>query len=255
MPKKASTDNPHPTVNIASLAQEIAASLHKLRRWRTAEIRAVRRTFSRRLVGADAEAVINLGLRVLDGPGSASRFVAYELVCHHRAALHRLRAADLERFGRGLDSWGAVDTFACYLAGPAWRERQVADSLIYRWARSPDRWWRRTALVCTVPLNNKTRGGAGDTARTLAVCKLLVADRDDMVSKALSWALRELAKRDAAATRAFLDEYEDSLPARVIREVRNKLATGLKNPRKKPATRRHRFPAAHKARNPARLSE
>jgi 3-methyladenine DNA glycosylase AlkD len=227
--------NPHPAVNVASLAEEIAASLQKLRHSRTAEIRAARRMFSRRLTGADAEAVINLALRVLDKPGSASRFVAYELVCHHRAALGRLRAVDLRRFGRGLDSWGAVDTFACYLAGPAWRERQVADSLIYRWARSPDRWWRRTALVCTVPLNNKARGGRGDTARTLAVCRLLVADRDDMVSKALSWALRELAKRDAPAARAFLDEYADSLAARIIREVRNKLATGLKNPRKKPS--------------------
>ncbi len=106
-----------------------------------------------------------------------------------------------------------------------------------------------------MPLNNKARGGAGDTARTLAVCKLLVADRDDIVSKALSWALRELAKRDAAAARTFLDEYEDSLAARVVREVRNKLATGLKNPRKKPSTRPDRFPTAHKARSPARLSE
>ena len=51
-------------------------------------------------------------------------------------------------------------------------------------------------MVSTVSLNNNARGGKGDTTRTLNICKMLVADRDDMVVKALSWALRELAKRD-----------------------------------------------------------
>ncbi|MFY9608599.1 MAG: DNA alkylation repair protein, partial [Blastocatellia bacterium] len=63
------------------------------------------------------------------------------------------------------------------------------------------------------------------------ICGMLVEDRDDMVEKALSWALRELAKGDPGSARAFLREHESVLGARVLREVRNKLATGLKNPR------------------------
>jgi 3-methyladenine DNA glycosylase AlkD len=70
----------------------------------------------------------------------------------------------------------------------------------------------------------------GDVPRTLAVCRLLVDDQDDMVVKALSWALRELVVHDPEAVRAFLSEYEDVLAARIKREVRNKLTTGLKNP-------------------------
>jgi 3-methyladenine DNA glycosylase AlkD len=119
------------------------------------------------------------------------------------------------------------------LAGPAWREGQIADRVVHRWAASPDRWWRRTALVCTVALNNKARGGAGDGPRTVDVCQLLVADRDDMVVKALSWALRELAKRDALTARPFVDQHEKDLAARVLREVGNKMRTGLKNPKDK----------------------
>jgi 3-methyladenine DNA glycosylase AlkD len=61
----------------------------------------------------------------------------------------------------------------------------------------------------------------------------LIDDRDDMVVKALSWALRELAKRDAAAVEGFLSSNGSTLAPRVIREVRSKLRTGLKNPRKK----------------------
>jgi 3-methyladenine DNA glycosylase AlkD len=137
--------------------------------------------------------------------------VAYELVQHHKQAVASLNARCLEELGQGLDSWVAVDTFACYLAGPAWRERQVSDALIKRWARSRDRWWRRAALVSTVPLNLKARGGTGDQSRTLDICAMLVKDRDDMVVKALSWALRELAKRDPESVRGFLAEHEYEL--------------------------------------------
>lgn len=223
--------SPIETIEVEALAVEIGTRLRALPSRRTAVVRALRREYSKRLVQVPPGAVVALARRLLDQPGADSRFVAYELVHHHRAALRSLHAKELRQLGRGLDSWGAVDTFACYLAGPAWREHQVPEALIHGWARSKDRWWRRAALVSTVPLNNKTRGGQGDTARTLAVCAMLVEDRDDMVVKALSWALRELARRDPKSVRAFLAEHKDALAARVVREVRNKLTTGLKNPR------------------------
>jgi 3-methyladenine DNA glycosylase AlkD len=133
----------------------------------------------------------------------------------------------------GINSWWSVDSFARTLAGPAWLNGQVSDRLIHQWAHSQDRWWRRAALVSTVALNVRSQGGMGDVPRTLAVCRLLVDDHDDMVAKAMSWALRELVVHDPGAVREFLSEYEDVLAARVKREVRNKLATGLKNPRRK----------------------
>ena len=52
-----------------------------------------------------------------------------------------------------------------------------------------------------------------------------------MVVKAMSWALRELAKRDPSAVRAFLDTHNERIHARVRREVTNKLATGRKSGR------------------------
>jgi 3-methyladenine DNA glycosylase AlkD len=53
-----------------------------------------------------------------------------------------------------------------------------------------------------------------------------------MVEKALSWALRELGKREPAAVRDFLARHGATLGARIKREVRHKLATGLKAPRR-----------------------
>ena len=140
----------------------------------------------------------------------------------------------MEELGSGNENWWNVDAFALFLSGPAWRERQVPDAVIKRWARSPDKWWRRTAVAGTVALNNKARGGSGDAARTLMICEMLIDDREDMVVKAVSWALRELSKRDPELVRKFLSRYENRLAPRVAREVGNKLQTGLKNPRKNP---------------------
>jgi len=220
------------STDIEGMVNEICSHLGSLSIVNAESMRAIRRDFSKRLATAEPEVVIKVALKLIERPGLENRFIAYELVSHHTASLHSLKARDLERFGLGMDNWAAVDTFGCYLSGPVWREGQVSDKLIHGWARSKDRWWRRVALVSTVPLNNRARGGAGDTDRTLQICKMLAADRDEMVVKAMSWALRELAKRDPKAVKKFLAENEKTLAARVLREVRNKLSTGLKNPRR-----------------------
>jgi len=54
-----------------------------------------------------------------------------------------------------------------------------------------------------------------------------------MVIKALSWALRELIPNDQESVQKFICENENVLAARVKREVKNKLITGVKNPKRK----------------------
>ena len=211
------------------LAAEIAAELRALPVRNTPNERAVRRRYSQKLRRAQPELILALARELLANYGE--RWVAYELIQAHKAAFQSLGEAELEEFGQGINSWWTVDAFARTLAGPAWRQGQVADALIHRWAHSPDLWWRRAALVSTVALNMRARGGYGDLPRTLAVCRLLVADHEDMVVKALSWALRELVAYDPEVVRAFLQEHEAVLAARVKYEVRNKLTTGLKNPK------------------------
>jgi 3-methyladenine DNA glycosylase AlkD len=170
----------------------------------------------------------------LDTFESGRRHLAYELLRAAPRALAAARPAHVERLAEDMSSWGEVDCFGCFVAGVAWRAGRISDRHIARFAAAEDRWRRRAALVATVPLNARSRGATsatGDAARTLAVCKLLLDDRDDMVVKAMSWALRELAKRDARAVRAFLAAHGERLAARIRREVTSKLTSGRKTPR------------------------
>jgi 3-methyladenine DNA glycosylase AlkD len=213
-----------------TVATNLIERLQQLSGRPTHEIRAMRREFSKQLKSATASEVLAVAAKLLESPSNVNRFVAYELILNHKPALANVNARQLEQLGRGIEGWDQTDGFGILLAGPVWQARQISDSEIHKWARSDDRWWRRAALVATVPLNSKSRGGQGDARRTLAVCRMLESDRDPMVVKALSWALRALAKADPQAVRRHVVERGDALPALVRREVRNKLTTGLKNP-------------------------
>jgi 3-methyladenine DNA glycosylase AlkD len=191
----------------------------------------------RRLVGTvrrevsewPARDVVKLALALARGRTLEGRQAGVELLSRRRDALACLSRRDVERLGSGNDNWVSVDSFATLIVGPAWAAGQLTDADLKRWATSRDPWWRRTALVATVPLNLPSRGGKGDARRTLMMARCILAGAPDaMLVKALSWALRSLVPRDAPAVRRFLATHEARLPALVRREVRAKLETGKK---------------------------
>ena len=61
---------------------------------------------------------------------------------------------------------------------------------------------------------------------------MLISDRDDMVVKAMSWALRRLGTVDPEAARNFVDRHRERLASRIVLEVSRKLETGRKDGRK-----------------------
>lgn len=217
---------------LKDLVPEIAARLSDLPKHDAGSLRRVRRDVSPLLEQSNGLEVIEIACDLVRTGAPGVYVVACELIMHHSKAPARVRASHVKRLGAEMSVWGHSDVLACYVAGRAWRAGQISDAEIARWARSPNRWWRRTALVCTVPLNVRAQGGAGDATKTLHVCRLLVDDRDDAVVKAMSWALRELAVRDPTAVREFVNGHEGSLARRIVREVNNKLRTGLKTGRR-----------------------
>jgi len=84
-------------IEIDELVDEIVARLLALPNLKAENVRNVRREFSKRLANTSPQIVIALSLRLLQlgRPGFEYRFVAYELVCHHKAALRSLGEKDL----------------------------------------------------------------------------------------------------------------------------------------------------------------
>jgi 3-methyladenine DNA glycosylase AlkD len=155
--------------------------------------------------------------------------LAFELIGRDRKLLDTLEYRDLSSLGRNLDNWASVDHYTVGIFGVLWGRGVVKDEHIEALLESGNFWDRRVAVVSTVALNLKSRGGRGDTVRTLAVCERVVDERHDMIQKALSWALRELSKRDRNAVSLFMERHEKRLASRVIREVSHKLDFGTKN--------------------------
>ena len=155
--------------------------------------------------------------------------IAYELIGRNKKLLNALSYQDLMDLWRNLDNWASVDHFTVGIFGVLWGKGVVKDHHIDKLLTSDNFWDRRVAVVSTVALNLKSRGGTGDTSRTIAVCEKVVDDREDLVRKALSWALRELSKRDPQAVRDFMDTYQNRLAGLVLREVNHKLEFGTKN--------------------------
>jgi 3-methyladenine DNA glycosylase AlkD len=206
-------------------AAEIRAEIAALPRRYTPEVRDVRRRWSQTLKPSSAEEVLGIALVLERASPQEGKWVAYELIRFHPGAFAALGEAAIADLTGRAQSWYAVDALGTILTGPLWAKGRLPDALIEAWSRSPDGWLRRSALVATV-------GAKADATRTLAICRRLAPDRDDMVEKAMSWALRTLSQRDRPAVEAFMAEMDRALPARVIREVRNKLRTGLKSGRR-----------------------
>ena len=213
------------------IAKELFNDIQKVQLKNTPNLRKIRKKYSEKLVEASAEQILDFVRYFINNYNY--RWIAFEIINCHKSAINAIGVKELRELGKQINDWGSSDVFAGYLAGPAWRNGRISDELIISWAYSADQWWRRTALVCTVPLNRPSMGGKGDIRRTLKICKILAEDKNDNVIKALSWALRELIKHSPESVKKFVVQNENVLAVRVKREVKNKLTTGVKNPRHK----------------------
>ena len=155
--------------------------------------------------------------------------LAFELLSKNRNALVLLKLKDLEELGKNMDNWATTDCFSVMISGWAWRENQISDADVLNWLETGNLWWRRAAIVSTVALNLRSRGGKGDAARTLMICEKVITNREKLIVKALSWAIRELSKSDKPAVESFMNKYEAKIAPLARREIFTKLQTGRKN--------------------------
>jgi 3-methyladenine DNA glycosylase AlkD len=110
-----------------------------------------------------------------------------------------------------VNNWDLVDAGAPEIVGGYLLERERAR--LDRLADSAWLWDRRIAIVAT-----HTFIRAGQSADTYRLALRLLADRHDLIHKAVGWMLREAGKRvDRAELLAFLDDHAAAMPPTMLR--------------------------------------
>jgi len=123
---------------------------------------------------------------------------------------------EFERLESWLDrivSWADHDALVHYLIAPMISSKPERAEIVFRWAKSPNRWLRRAACVALI------RGARSKMflPEIAKLSDLLLSDGDDMVQKGLGWLLRETAKFDAKRTVPYLMEIRRRAPRLVLR--------------------------------------
>ncbi len=120
------------------------------------------------------------------------RVVAVELLTGSRALLEPRDLALVERLIRDSRSWAYVDALATGVAAALVEREPALTGQLDRWARDPDFWVRRAAMLALLP---PLRAGRGDFARFARYADAMLDEREFFIRKAIGWVLRETAKR------------------------------------------------------------
>lgn len=130
--------------------------------------------------------------------------------------LTELYALYIRRHDR-IDDWGLVDLAAYYVVG-----QYLADKprdILYKLARSANKWERRSAIVATAHFILKQK----QVDDTFAIAEILVHDPEDTVNKGTGWMVRAAGDVDRPRLMAFLDKYAATMPRVLLRYSIEKL--------------------------------
>ncbi len=95
--------------------------------------------------------------------------------------------------------WDSVDQVTGRVIGPLVRRYPDLRKQMDLWSRDPDFWLRRAAII-----HQLAYGRDIDSRRLFDYCQQNARDPEFFVRKAIGWALRQHAKFDSAAVRAFV---------------------------------------------------
>ncbi|MFW6693070.1 DNA alkylation repair protein [Streptomyces sp. MAR4 CNX-425] len=110
--------------------------------------------------------------------------------------------------------WDTVDALAAHVAGGLVAADPALAAAMDEWIEDDDLWVARTALLHQLRFKDAT-----DTGRLFGYCLRRAGHRDFFVRKAVGWCLREYAKTDPAAVRAFVDAHRAELSPLSVREA------------------------------------
>lgn len=109
-----------------------------------------------------------------------------------------------------INNWDLVDLSCSYILGN-WlidKERDV----LYKLARSKDLWEKRISIISTFAFIRNDQ-----FTDTLRISEILINDKNDLIHKAVGWALREMGKKDKKSEVEFLQKHYKTMPRTMLR--------------------------------------
>ncbi|WP_432053581.1 DNA alkylation repair protein [Streptomyces sp. bgisy022] len=110
--------------------------------------------------------------------------------------------------------WDTVDLLAAHVVGALVAADRALAAEMDAWSVDEDLWLVRTALLHQLRYKERT-----DTKRLFGYCARQAGHPDFFVRKAIGWCLREYAKTDPDAVRAFVARERDRLAPMSVREA------------------------------------
>lgn len=219
--------NSDPEYRLGSLM--VAPTTQRVHGIRTPDNRRLARAWRRDHPEANPDLVFALVESLWNGESRDERILGLEILFLHPEIVNGLSRDVFDRWRLDIDNWGVCDFLATRILGP-WVENVPADRLRYLEMLVGDShlFSRRLGLVSSVHLN---RDGTEYGEWTLGQVDRVIDERDPMITKAVSWALRQMVKHQPSAVEAYVESRADRMAALPRREVRNKLKTGRKSGR------------------------
>lgn len=177
-----------------------------------------RRAATRPMIRASTAWPVDEVLAVATGLRSEAErelhYVAGDLLARNASRLRPIDLATLRTFVVEDAWWDTVDALASPTIGRMVLAHPSVAVAMDEWIDDDDLWLRRVALIHQLRFGTDT-----DADRLFRYCARRSGDPEFFVRKAIGWALRQFARTDPDAVRAFVAAHRDDLSPLSVREA------------------------------------
>ena len=110
-------------------------------------------------------------------------------------------------------NWATTDSICGSLIGPLLLQHPELGARLRIWARDRNMWVRRASIVGLIPLARRGES----LGLVYEIARRLHADQEDLIQKAVGWALREAGKTDMPRLERYLRANGEAIPRTTLR--------------------------------------
>lgn len=168
----------------------------------------------RELKGADPALLLDTADALWQAPQRECQYAAIDLLAAHVKQFDETHIDALLGLVRRVSWWDTVDALAVLIGSVVRADKAPRQPRMDQAVRHADLWTRRVAMLHQLGWRADT-----DSARLFGYALRLAHEDDFFIRKAMGWALRNYARHDPEAVRAFLRAQGDTLSPLTRREA------------------------------------